>query len=74
MSFGAVLGSAIVVESILVISLGLLLLFFICKCAVVLAREKRRRKAKEIELSKLEHSSKENVSWFFILIFYIEEE
>ncbi|XP_047948674.1 protein GAMETE EXPRESSED 2 [Salvia hispanica] len=56
-----ILGSAIVVESILVISLGLLLLFFICKCAVVLAREKRRRKAKEIELSKLEHSSKENL-------------
>ncbi|KAL1548471.1 protein GAMETE EXPRESSED 2 [Salvia divinorum] len=57
-----ILGSAIVVESILVISLGLLLLFFICKCAVVLAREKRRRKAKEIELSKLEHSSKENLN------------
>ncbi|XP_042050502.1 protein GAMETE EXPRESSED 2-like isoform X1 [Salvia splendens] len=56
-----ILGSAIVVESILVISLGLLLLYFICKCAVVLAREKRRRKAKEIELSKLEHSSKENL-------------
>ncbi|XP_057772111.1 protein GAMETE EXPRESSED 2 isoform X2 [Salvia miltiorrhiza] len=56
-----ILGSAIVVESIVVSSLGLLLLFFICKCAVVLGREKMRRKTKEIELFKLRHSSKENL-------------
>lgn len=54
------------IESILVISLGLLLLFFICKCAVVLGREKKRQKLQEIEMFKVEESCKENVSWYLI--------
>ncbi|KAH6831907.1 hypothetical protein C2S53_012782 [Perilla frutescens var. hirtella] len=45
-----ILGSVIVFESIIVVSLGLLLLFFICRCAVVLVCEKKRQKLQEIEL------------------------
>ncbi|KAL2464204.1 Protein GAMETE EXPRESSED 2 [Forsythia ovata] len=53
------LGSAIVVESIVVFSLGILLLYFMCKCAFVLIDEKRRQKAPAIELSKVQSSSKQ---------------
>lgn len=70
---GTVLGSAIVVESIVVFSLGVLLLYFMCKCALVLIHEKRRQKAPDIELSKVQSSSKRTVSWlryFLIGHFY----
>ncbi|KAL0414762.1 UNVERIFIED_CONTAM: protein GAMETE EXPRESSED 2 [Sesamum radiatum] len=56
------LGSAIVIESIAVFSLGLLLLFFICKCAAVLVHEKKRRKAQEIQLSKRKGSPTQNLA------------
>ncbi|XP_012828126.1 PREDICTED: LOW QUALITY PROTEIN: protein GAMETE EXPRESSED 2 [Erythranthe guttata] len=56
------LGSAIVIESVFVFSLGLLLLFFVCKCAFVLVYEKKRKKDKEIELLKIEGSSTQTVS------------
>ncbi|KAL3648666.1 hypothetical protein CASFOL_005069 [Castilleja foliolosa] len=45
------LGSAVVIESIVVFSLGLMMLFFICKCARVLVNEKKRQRAAEMELS-----------------------
>ncbi|KAL8517477.1 hypothetical protein ACS0TY_015650 [Phlomoides rotata] len=51
-SFAAhTLGSTIILESIIVSFLGLLLLFFVCKCAVLLVHEKKRRKAQAIELA-----------------------
>ncbi|GFQ03406.1 protein gamete expressed 2 [Phtheirospermum japonicum] len=59
------LGSAIVIESIVVFSLGLVLLFFICKCARVLVHEKKRQRAEQIELSKYQGSSKETVCQCF---------
>lgn len=37
-------GVAIIIESSVLVSLGLLLLFFSCKCAVHLVRERRRHK------------------------------
>ncbi|XP_052190913.1 protein GAMETE EXPRESSED 2 isoform X2 [Diospyros lotus] len=54
------LGSAVVIESILVFSLGVLLLYFTCKCAIVLVNEKRSHMAWEIELPKVERSSSRN--------------
>ncbi|KAL0388814.1 UNVERIFIED_CONTAM: protein GAMETE EXPRESSED 2 [Sesamum radiatum] len=56
------LGSAIVIESLAVFSLGLLLLFFICKCAAVLVHEKRRRKAQDFQLSKCKGSPTQNLA------------
>ncbi|KAK4477843.1 hypothetical protein RD792_017106 [Penstemon davidsonii] len=51
------LGSAIVIVSIVVFSLGMLLLFFICKCAVLLVQEKKQqKKPQDIELSKIQDS------------------
>ncbi|XP_012857050.1 PREDICTED: protein GAMETE EXPRESSED 2-like [Erythranthe guttata] len=48
------LGSAIVIESVFVFSLGLLLLFFVCKCAFVLVYEKKReRRIMKLNCSKL---------------------
>ncbi|XP_073120518.1 protein GAMETE EXPRESSED 2 [Henckelia pumila] len=52
-------GAVIVIESISVLCLGLMLLLFICKCAVILLREKKRHKAQHIELSKIQDSSKQ---------------
>ncbi|KAH7842539.1 hypothetical protein Vadar_006525 [Vaccinium darrowii] len=46
------LGSAIAIESILVFSLGVLLLYFACKCAIVLVHDKRRPAPRDIELSR----------------------
>ncbi|KAK6161087.1 hypothetical protein DH2020_004468 [Rehmannia glutinosa] len=62
MSLLLTVGSAIVIESIVVFSLGIILLFFICKCAVVLVHEKKRQKAQEIELLKLQGSSKQTLA------------
>ncbi|KAG8369910.1 hypothetical protein BUALT_Bualt14G0062500 [Buddleja alternifolia] len=56
------LGSAIIIESVVVFSLGLLLLFFICKCAVVLVHEKKMREAQDIELSKIQGSTKHTLA------------
>ncbi|KAL7104906.1 hypothetical protein ACP275_07G011600 [Erythranthe tilingii] len=56
------LGSAIVIESVFVFSLGLLLLFFVCKCAFVLVYEKKRKKDKEIELLRIEGSYKQTLA------------
>ncbi|KZV31138.1 protein GAMETE EXPRESSED 2-like [Dorcoceras hygrometricum] len=50
-------GAVIVFESISVLCLGLMLLFFICKCAVILLQEKKRQKAQQIELSNIQDSS-----------------
>ncbi|CAK9138960.1 unnamed protein product [Ilex paraguariensis] len=44
----------------MVFSLGLLLLFFICKCAFVLIQEKRKHDVQHIELSELQGSHKRN--------------
>ncbi|XP_058212496.1 protein GAMETE EXPRESSED 2 [Rhododendron vialii] len=56
------LGSAIAIESVLVFSLGVLLLYFTCKCAIVLVHEKRRRAPRDIELSEVQSSSKRTSS------------
>lgn len=56
------LGSAVAFESVLVFSLGVLLLHFTCKCAITLFREKRRRAPRDIELSEVQSFSKRTVS------------
>ncbi|KAK3016337.1 hypothetical protein RJ639_005721, partial [Escallonia herrerae] len=55
------LGTAIVIEFIFLFSLGVLLLFFMCKCAMVLIHEKRRcvRQGQDIELSRIQHSNQQ---------------
>ncbi|XP_040999914.1 protein GAMETE EXPRESSED 2 isoform X4 [Juglans microcarpa x Juglans regia] len=50
------LGSAIVIEFLVVFSFGVLLLFFICKCAILLANERRKRHAKTSEPSIVQSS------------------
>lgn len=52
----------IVLEFIVVLFLGLLLVLFVCKCAIVLIREKRNHKAEEIELATTQTSHEETVS------------
>lgn len=55
------LGSAIVIEFIALFCLGVLLVLFICKCALVLIRERKRRyndQVQNIELSSVQRSSK----------------
>ncbi|KAA8548952.1 hypothetical protein F0562_000636 [Nyssa sinensis] len=52
------LGSAIVIEFIMVFSLGVLLVYFTCKCAIVLVNEKRSRDDQDIELSRVQSSHK----------------
>ncbi|KAJ9699630.1 hypothetical protein PVL29_005479 [Vitis rotundifolia] len=47
------LGSAIVVEFVVVFFLGVLLLFFTCRCAIVLINERRSCDIKNIRLSKV---------------------
>ncbi|CAN4098029.1 unnamed protein product [Withania somnifera] len=54
--FAHAFGSAIIVESILVLSLGVILIFFICKCALVLINERRRQATQDFELSKVQNS------------------
>ncbi|KAF6176765.1 hypothetical protein GIB67_031576 [Kingdonia uniflora] len=54
-SFAAhTLGSAIVIEFIMIFFLGALLLFFICKCAFLLGNERRSRYTTDIKPSGLE--------------------
>lgn len=52
----------------MVLFLGLLLLMFMCKCAFVLIREKKRHKAQEIELSRIQNSHKPAVSMHELLL------
>ncbi|KAK4338873.1 hypothetical protein RND71_040335 [Anisodus tanguticus] len=54
--FAHAFGSAIIIEFILVFSLGVILLFFICKCAFVLINEKRRQASQDFELSNVQNS------------------
>ncbi|XP_059632750.1 protein GAMETE EXPRESSED 2 [Cornus florida] len=56
------LGSGIVIESITVFCIGILLLYFTCKCATVLATEKRSRDAQDIELSRTHKSSRKQTT------------
>ncbi|KAJ0035291.1 hypothetical protein Pint_24479 [Pistacia integerrima] len=52
------LGSAIVIEFIMVLFLGVLLLFFTCKCAILLVNERRGHHTKNSELSEMQSSQK----------------
>ncbi|XP_059280723.1 protein GAMETE EXPRESSED 2 isoform X1 [Lycium ferocissimum] len=54
--FAHAFGSAIIIEFILVLSLSVILLFFICKCSFVLINEKRRQASQEFELSNVQNS------------------
>ncbi|XP_018632337.1 protein GAMETE EXPRESSED 2 isoform X5 [Nicotiana tomentosiformis] len=54
--FAHTFGSAILTEFILVLALGVILLFYICKCAFVLFNEKKRQVPRDFELSKVQNS------------------
>ncbi|KAH8502369.1 hypothetical protein H0E87_013897 [Populus deltoides] len=54
------LGSAILVEFLMVFSLGGILLFFTCKCAMHLANERRRISVKNSQLSSMQNSQKKS--------------
>ncbi|XVF38746.1 hypothetical protein REPUB_Repub20aG0128200 [Reevesia pubescens] len=57
------LGSAIIIEFLSLLSLGLMLLFFTCKCAILLVKEKRQQhNPRNTELSRMQSFQKENVS------------
>ncbi|XP_027338299.1 protein GAMETE EXPRESSED 2 [Abrus precatorius] len=56
------LGSIIVIEFVIMFSLGVLLLYFTCKCAILLAHERRNCKKKSSELSTVPSSDKETSS------------
>lgn len=52
------LGSAVVIESLVVLLLGLLLLFFTCKCAFLLVNERRRCDGKKSRLFRTQSFKK----------------
>ncbi|GMY27774.1 protein GAMETE EXPRESSED 2 isoform X1 [Fagus crenata] len=56
------LGSAIVVEFFMVFSLGVLLLFFSCKCAILLVNERKSQHMKASELSNVQSSNEQTLS------------
>ncbi|XP_058067826.1 protein GAMETE EXPRESSED 2 isoform X2 [Magnolia sinica] len=66
------LGSAIITEFVTMLFLGTLLLFFICKCAIALANERRRLEFGDSKHSKLDDfnkptfsaSASENMTYF----------
>ncbi|XP_043719038.1 protein GAMETE EXPRESSED 2 isoform X2 [Telopea speciosissima] len=66
------LGSAIVIEFIMMFALGVLLLFFTCKCAIALENERKNRCARNIKHSRQGNfqkhtssgTSSENVTYF----------
>lgn len=58
----AAFGSAIIIEFILVLALGVILLFFTCKCAFVLFNEKKRQAPQDFEFSKVQSSQEGTVS------------
>ncbi|CAI9089753.1 OLC1v1024385C1 [Oldenlandia corymbosa var. corymbosa] len=53
------LGSAVVVEFIALLFLGVVLVYFTCRCAVVLMREKRKNEIQNIELTQVGTSDKQ---------------
>ena len=62
------LGSAIMFEFIALFSLGMVLMLFTCKCALVLVRERKGRQidqAQNVELSGIQHAFKETVSMHY---------
>lgn len=64
--FDTGLGSAIVIESIIVFSLGAALIFFTCKCATILVNERRKRATSTPAEPASEHSlGKRTVSKLF---------
>ncbi|BAT80285.1 hypothetical protein VIGAN_02328300 [Vigna angularis var. angularis] len=56
------LGSIIVIEFVIIFSLGALLLYFTCKCAILLAHERRNREESSSELSNSKSFPRETVS------------
>ncbi|CAK7322575.1 unnamed protein product [Dovyalis caffra] len=59
------LGSVIVVEFLMVLSLGGLLLFFTCKCAMHLVKERRSISVQNSQLSSMQNSQKKTSSTDF---------
>ncbi|XP_042475606.1 protein GAMETE EXPRESSED 2 [Macadamia integrifolia] len=66
------LGSAIMIEFIMMLALGVLLLFFTCKCAIALGNERKNRSARNIKISRQGNlqkhtssgTSSENMTYF----------
>jgi hypothetical protein len=73
-SIDAALGSAILVEFLMVFSLGGILLFFTCKCAMHLANERRRISVKNSQLSSVQNSQKKSVSVFLYLSYETKQK
>lgn len=58
-----VLGSAMVIEFLSALSLGLILLYYTCKCAILLANERRlRHNPRNLELSRVQSFQTESLS------------
>ncbi|KAL5539922.1 hypothetical protein UlMin_043061 [Ulmus minor] len=57
------LGSAVVIESIMVSSLGGLLLFFTCKCAIVLVSQRKKNVIVQSLTKKSEMTCRSNISY-----------
>lgn len=55
------LGSAIIIEFIIMLLFGVALLFFICKCAIALGNERRNHKVNDNKLSKVDALNKSAV-------------
>ncbi|XXG51751.1 hypothetical protein AAC387_Pa03g0252 [Persea americana] len=66
------LGSAIIIEFIIMLLFGVALLFFICKCAIALGNERRNNKVNDNKISKVDDlnksassvTSSENLTYF----------
>ncbi|XP_061369324.1 protein GAMETE EXPRESSED 2, partial [Gastrolobium bilobum] len=56
------LGSIIVIEFVIIFSLGVLLLYFTCKCAVLLVHERRNHEKRSSELSTVQSSQRQTSS------------
>ncbi|WVY92063.1 hypothetical protein V8G54_037577 [Vigna mungo] len=59
------LGSIIVIEFVIIFSLGALLLYFTCKCAILLAHERRNREESSSELSNSKSFPRETDDNYF---------
>ncbi|KAM7251560.1 hypothetical protein ACFE04_023443 [Oxalis oulophora] len=62
-----VLGSVIMVEFIIVLTLGVVLLFFTCKCAILLVKERKGQNSMDSKPSQIQNSSgdlSEDVTYF----------
>ncbi|WCJ41413.1 gamete expressed 2 [Euphorbia peplus] len=53
------IGSAVIIEFLMVLSLGVILLFFTCKCAFLLVKEKRSRNVQNSEQTSVRNMLKE---------------